>query len=158
MSINPKGYSSKSNARRAVKAAGLPEGTYTITGTGPFMVTTVNGAKPETIAVNVAVEKAVAKATTLDKASKQALKNMAAKRKVAKTKAVRKGGSLAGVPMLHQSEILRPCKTVWAIADGMKGKSRAEIIAACVHKGIAFYTARTQYQQYRAAMARSVKK
>lgn len=48
----------------------------------------------------------------------------------------------------HTSNIEHPCKTVWAIADEMKGAKRKEVLAACVEKGIAYYTARTQYQQW----------
>ncbi len=53
---------------------------------------------------------------------------------------------------LHKSEIDKPCKRVWAIAEAMlvsrpKAK-RAEVLAACTAEGIAYYTARTQYQQW----------
>lgn len=41
-----------------------------------------------------------------------------------------------------------PCKAVWEIADNMKGEKRKDIIAACVSAGIAYNTARTQYQRY----------
>lgn len=42
----------------------------------------------------------------------------------------------------------RPTKHVWAIADSMPGAARKEVIAACREAGIAFGTARTQYQQW----------
>lgn len=52
----------------------------------------------------------------------------------------------------HQSTISKPCKQVFHIADEMKAKdpeaTRSEIINECVKRGIAFYTARTQYQQW----------
>lgn len=43
-----------------------------------------------------------------------------------------------------------PVKTVWRIADEMtkQGKKRGEIIDACVAAGVAYYTARTQYQHF----------
>ena len=53
-------------------------------------------------------------------------------------------------PVTHVSEVVRPCQLVWDIAEGMPGAKRGEVIAACVEAGIAFYTARTQYQQWRA--------
>lgn len=46
----------------------------------------------------------------------------------------------------------RPCKRVWIIADDMLAANpmvkRKEVIAACIAAGVAFYTARTQYQQW----------
>lgn len=48
------------------------------------------------------------------------------------------------------STVELPTKKVWHIADSaeMKGKSRKEVIEACVAAGIAYNTARTQYQQW----------
>jgi hypothetical protein len=46
----------------------------------------------------------------------------------------------------HKSEIESPCFVVWDTADKMVGARRKDVIAACVEKGVAFYTARTQYQ------------
>lgn len=58
----------------------------------------------------------------------------------------------AKAPVLNTSSIERPCKRVWAIADDMKishpGAKRKDILAECVKQGIAYYTARTQYQQW----------
>ena len=48
----------------------------------------------------------------------------------------------------NESTAALPCKSVWAIADEMKGARRKDVIAACVEKGIAYNTARTQYQQW----------
>ena len=50
--------------------------------------------------------------------------------------------------VLHESSIERPTKAVWHIADEMKGAKRRAVIAECVSRGIAYYTARTQYQQW----------
>lgn len=50
----------------------------------------------------------------------------------------------------HESTIVRPCKQVWHIADSMPTATRKEVIQACEDAGIAFYTARTQYQQWSA--------
>lgn len=55
-------------------------------------------------------------------------------------------------PILHKSEIDHPCKRVWGIASDMKAANpnvkRGAVLAACVAQGIAYYTARTQYQQW----------
>jgi len=51
------------------------------------------------------------------------------------------------------STIERPCRAVWVIADELTAAgptSRKAIIEECVKRGVAFYTARTQYQQWRA--------
>lgn len=48
--------------------------------------------------------------------------------------------------ILRKSTIESPCFIVWDMADKMKGARRKDVIAACVEKGVAFYTARTQYQ------------
>jgi len=52
------------------------------------------------------------------------------------------------VTIAHKSEAERPCKLVWIIADEMPEASRKEVIAAAVAKGVAYNTARTQYQQW----------
>jgi hypothetical protein len=51
-----------------------------------------------------------------------------------------------------KSTVEKPTKAVWAIADEMRAKNpnatRKEIVDECVRRGIAFYTARTQYQRW----------
>lgn len=46
------------------------------------------------------------------------------------------------------SVVDRPTKLVWDIADNMPDAKRKDVIAACVLKGIAYGTARTQYQHW----------
>lgn len=58
--------------------------------------------------------------------------------------------TIGGIPVTHESVIHRPCKQVWHIADAMPGAKRKEVLEACVKAGIAYYTARTQYQQWAA--------
>jgi len=48
--------------------------------------------------------------------------------------------------IVRESTVERPCKLVWHIADEMVGARRKDVLAACVARGVAFYTARTQYQ------------
>lgn len=57
--------------------------------------------------------------------------------------------------LLHKSTVASPCQVVWDIAEQMEGAKRKDILAACVEAGIAFYTARTQYQKYREAVKAS---
>lgn len=47
-----------------------------------------------------------------------------------------------------ESVISNPVKMVWDIADRMWGQRRKDIIAECVRLGIAYNTARTQYQAF----------
>jgi hypothetical protein len=47
------------------------------------------------------------------------------------------------------STVEKPTRKVWEIADSMPGAKRKDIIAACVEQGIAFFTARTQYQKWK---------
>lgn len=56
------------------------------------------------------------------------------------------------IEVKNHSTIERPTKTVWHIADEMSAANpqvrRKDVIAECVRQGVAFYTARTQYQQW----------
>jgi hypothetical protein len=61
-------------------------------------------------------------------------------------------GSKATHTVANFSTVERPCKKVWWIADEMITTNpkvkRGAVLAECVKQGIAFYTARTQYQQW----------
>ena len=61
-------------------------------------------------------------------------------------------GTKTAVAPVNVSTIERPTKAVWHIADEMKAKNpnvrRKDVIAECVARGIATFTARTQYQQW----------
>lgn len=46
----------------------------------------------------------------------------------------------------NKSTVTKPCRLVWDLADAMAGARRKDVIAAAVEKGVAYYTARTQYQ------------
>lgn len=58
--------------------------------------------------------------------------------------------------MLKKSEIEKPCNQVWEIAiemnavvhQGEPAPKRKDVIAACVEQGVAYNTARTQYQAW----------
>lgn len=59
--------------------------------------------------------------------------------------------------ILRKSSASGPCALVWDIAEKMlkEGAKRKEVIAACVEEGVAYYTARTQYQKYTEALRES---
>lgn len=52
------------------------------------------------------------------------------------------------VEKVNKSTASKPCSLVWEICEQMKGAKRKEVLAACVEQGVAYYTARTQYQQW----------
>lgn len=64
---------------------------------------------------------------------------------------------IKGIPLTNKSVVDKPVKLVWHIADEMFAAAEAngddqprrkDVLAECVKRGIAFYTARTQYQQW----------
>ena len=75
---------------------------------------------------------------------------------LAEANAAPKAPKTPKIPLIRESTIERPCKQVWHIADAMKEQvggdvkkmSRKAVLAKCVASGIAFYTARTQYQMW----------
>lgn len=112
-------YTNKSNAIRAArKTLKLKEHEYTIEPTdGGFVIELTQTTPAET------------KAIKLDDQGRQIIQ---------------------GHPWVRKSEIVKPTKQVWHVADEMHKAnpevSRKEVIAECIKRGIAFYTARTQYQ------------
>jgi hypothetical protein len=52
---------------------------------------------------------------------------------------------------IGRSRIKGATKRVWDIADGMRGRPRRDILAACRKEGIASGTAATQYQRWKHA-------
>jgi hypothetical protein len=56
------------------------------------------------------------------------------------------------VERVRESTIEKPTKAVWTIADEMKAVNpnvtRKAIVDECIRRGVAFYTARTQYQRW----------
>lgn len=129
--INPNGYSSLSNAKRAAKAAGLQPGAYKLDAT--------SGKHRIVLLPPKAEPKPAPKART-------APPNRKAER-VAKTQ------PKAAVEVRRESACEKPTKRVWDIASSMPGKKRGDVLAACEAQGIAYYTARTQYQLWRSAQS-----
>lgn len=66
-----------------------------------------------------------------------AIKKAAAKQKTGKTFVI-----------TERSTVDSPVKKVWAIANSMPNERRKMVIAACVEAGVAYSTARTQYQHW----------
>lgn len=59
----------------------------------------------------------------------------------------------------RRSVIESPCAHVWGRAEELYAQNykRGQIIQACIDDGVAFHTARTQYQQWFTAMKNSDK-
>ena len=119
-----KAYTTKSNARRAAKSAGLEQ----------FEIIEVEGG----FAFQATQEEAAP--------AEPAVETPAIPAKAEKKAQTRK------IEVTNESTAERPCKLVWHIADEMKAANpevkRKEVLAECVKHGVAFYTARTQYQQW----------
>lgn len=142
-----KTYSTKANANRAAKKAGLEAGTFNILEIdGRFLL--------EVIKTDLFDE---AEAEAEFEALQNRQKELAVKAEVAKAELLE-----AFVPYNPQlllpapkkiekatkSVIGNPVQMVWNIADNMWGARRKDIIAECVKQGVAYNTARTQYQAF----------
>lgn len=143
-------YASKSSAIRAAKKAGLSTGEYEIIKkAGKFGFRAIKADEvEEQVAEEAAPEKVdetsvePTKEEATSKKKKQSTKKEATSKEEQSTK--------KEVVRLRKSTIESPSKRVWEIADQMKAANpnvrRKDVIAACVEQGIAYYTARTQYQ------------
>lgn len=60
------------------------------------------------------------------------------------------GSTMPGVPVLRRSASgTRPVSLAWSVYSRLPaGTSRRDAVAAAVAQGVAFYTARTQYQRW----------
>ena len=147
-----KTYSSKANANRAAKKAGLEAGTFNVLEIdGRFILEVIKTdlfdeaqAEAEFEAMKkrqdeLKIEAELAASLWLETFipyNPQLL--LPAPKKVKK--------STKSLP--RESVIDNPVKMVWEIADRMWGQRRKDIIAECVRMGIAYNTARTQYQAF----------
>lgn len=128
-----KTYSSKANAKRAAKNAGMDLNIIDITERQGYWVIE-QAAQPELLPEPPAeiILPFLVKVEEICGYNPQALL----------------GYKKAAKAVLKESSINNPVKTVWRIADEMWGQPRKTIIAACVEAGIAYNTARTQYQAF----------
>lgn len=136
-----KTYTVKSSAHRAAKQAGLTKDQYEIVEVdGQF------GFQPIEVAEEPVQEATEADIAAMEKQADEQLNEEAAQAIEAPAK------GKAKPEVKNTSDIERPTKTVWHIADEMSAANpqvrRKDVIAECVRRGIAFYTARTQYQQW----------
>lgn len=150
-------YTVKSSAHRAAKQAGLIKDQYEIVevdGKFGYRVKTEEELVEELRAAEE-VEEPVEESTEADIAAveEQADEQLAEQLNEEAAQAIEAPAKGKAKPEVkHKSDIARPTKTVWHIADEMFAANpqvrRKDVITECVHRGIAFYTARTQYQQW----------
>lgn len=166
-----KTYSSKSNANRAAKS--LEAGSFTIEPVGKLFAIVPNYLKHyfdvcgevNCPACNIALDNGMATDTELKDSGMDRNEKFeyiclgcghewgpAIQTKKAKAPKVDKPKQETnGDPELRgSSTVTRPTKAVWDIAEKMKKANpdarRKDILEACQKAGIAYYTARTQYQ------------
>lgn len=144
-------YTKKSSAIRAAKKAGLSTGEYEIieeAGKFGFRAIEADGVE-EQVVEEVAPE--AVDETPVEPTEEEATEEEASSEEEELTEE-----EIESLPVitidgrLRKSTIESPSKRVWEIAEQMKAENpnvrRKDVIAACVEQGIAYYTARTQYQ------------
>lgn len=142
-----KAYTTKSNARRAAKSAGLEQ----------FEIIEVEGGFSFQAVAQEETAPAIETPAEMDQTTFEEVQesgdleerldaSLAVADQEAKKAPTRK------IEVTNESTAERPCKLVWHIVDEMKAANpevkRKEVLAECVKRGVAFYTARTQYQQW----------
>ncbi len=140
-------YTVKSSAHRAAKQAGLTKDQYEIIEIdGQFGFQPIEVAEEPVQEAPAEVETTEADIAAMEKQADERPNEESAQAIEAPAK------GKAKPEVKHKSDIPRPTKTVWHIADEMVAANpqvrRKEVIEECVRRGIAFYTARTQYQQW----------
>lgn len=90
-------------------------------------------------------------------ATKAPAKKAPATKKATSAKAPKAGATYAELKAADKgaSKIENPVFEMWTLCDKMQNSRRKDVIAAAVAKGIAFGTARTQYQLWLTAFRNS---
>lgn len=77
---------------------------------------------------------------------KTSSKKAPAKKQPTKKAAKKTAAKTASDSRIHASKIENPVAVMWDICEKMKNKRRRDVLKAAQEAGIAFWTARTQYQ------------
>lgn len=138
-----KTYSTKANANRAAKNQGIEDFTVIMNAEGKFYIEVLDEAQADAEyealqarQAELALEAAESAALWLDKFVPY------------NPQLLLPAPPIAVKEVLAKSVIENPVQRVWDIAQQMWGQRRKDIIAECVRQGIAYNTARTQYQEY----------
>jgi hypothetical protein len=62
-----------------------------------------------------------------------------------------RGDDVEPCAILRKSTLANPVQVVWETCEAMRDQRRKDVVEACIKKGVAFYTARTQYQLWKSA-------
>lgn len=147
-------YTSKSSAVRAAKKAGLSTDEYEIieeAGKFGFRAIKADEVEEQVVEEEAAPEEVDETPVEPEPAEEEATEEEATSEEEQLTEEEIKSLPVLTIDSrLRKSTIESPSKRVWEIADQMKAENpnvrRKDVIAACVEQGIAYYTARTQYQ------------
>lgn len=158
-----KTYSTKANANRAAKAAGLDKGTFNVLEIdGRFVIECTESTVAQATLLPAPVKEAEApvEAEVAEEPVFEDLVycphcNVHLSNGVNTDLEAADGiycclgcNTALNAGNLKKSSIENPVKAVWEIADTMWGSRRKDTIKACVDAGIAYNTARTQYQAF----------
>lgn len=152
-----KAYTTASNARRAAKSAGLEQfEIIEVEGGFAFQAIAqeeaIDEATFEEIQESGDLEDRLDAALAVADASPVVFEETPSAVQAAADATLEKKALTRKIEVTDESTVERPCKLVWHIADDMKAANpevkRKEVLAECVKRGVAFYTARTQYQQW----------
>lgn len=162
-----KAYSSASNAKRAAKAAGQPEALISADAHGYYFETPVSAKAP--------AAKKTAKPATKESTDYEVSRGLTAEQKAELAKLEEEAierGDITSKPtefekgagdfptlIVRKSVVKHPVEQAWDLFDTLRADAdksgqklrRKDAIAAAVKGGIAFYTARTQYQSWKTA-------
>lgn len=154
-----KTYELRASAVRAAKKAGLKEGEYEVVQVWESEGKSHWEWKPKTAPVDTALASAATvPVAAVDPTRKLVVEDYADQPKappVATAPAPAPASPAPAKPEVvkpSKSTVEKPTKAVWTIADEMRKANpqatRKEIVDECIRRGIAFYTARTQYQRW----------
>ena len=144
-----KSYSTKANANRAAKAAGLEAGTFNVLEIdGRFILEVIKTDLFDEAEAEAEFEALQARQAELAQEAAEAAALWLDKFVPYNPQLLLPAPPVAVKEVLAKSVVENPVQRVWDIAQQMWGQRRKDIIAECVRQGIAYNTARTQYQEY----------
>jgi hypothetical protein len=145
-------FSTASNVRRFLKSVGANLNRYQVIAVGDRFSweDTQNG---ESAMATYKGESETLTTASLGAELAKVAKPVAKAKPASKGKPVAKVSAHARYAKINSSSIEKPCEVVWQLADAHPEMKRAELIALCEAFGVAHYTARTQYQAWRASQS-----
>ena len=144
-----KTYSTKANANRAAKSQGLEAGTFNVIEIdGRFILEVIKTDMFDEAEAEAEFEAMKKRQDEIAQEAEEAASLWLASFVPYNPQLLLPAPKKATKSLPRESVIDNPVKMVWEIADRMWGERRKDIIAECVRMGIAYNTARTQYQAF----------